>query len=531
MSSTTNERDTAREPAPPLNTVAFARWIWRQLTSMRTALSLLLLLAIAAVPGSLVPQRGVDARAVEAYLADHPTSGPILDSLGMFSVYTSPWFSGIYLLLMVSLVGCIVPRTQVYAKALRARPPKVPRRLERLPASSSFETSSDVDDVIAAARQALGRARVDVVERDGSHELSAEKGYLREAGNLVFHISIVVVLVGVAASALLGYRGAAIVTEGDRFSNVLTQYDEFTSGALFDREELPPFSLQLDDFAAKFQVDGPQRGAPRSFEATGSVSRGVDGADEPYSIRVNHPLNVDGSSVYLVGQGYAPVIRVTDPDGTVVFDEAVPFLPADPSYTSNGVVKVSEAEPEQLGLQGFFLPTFVVGDTGATRSAFPDALQPILGLFVWHGDLGLDEGVPQSVYVLDKTNMEQYMTGDKGYRVSLQPGQSQVLPDGNTIEFVDLRQFARFQIASAPFVQVPLFGISIGVLGLIASLAVKPRRTWIRIRREGSRTVVTVAVLDRVPRVDLPADLDRFMERFRSRLGDVTPAHDDEKAT
>ncbi|MGB9012249.1 MAG: cytochrome c biogenesis protein ResB [Aeromicrobium sp.] len=515
-------RDFEPQSAPALGTRAFGRWIWRQLTSMRTALSLLLLLAIAAVPGSLVPQRATDARAVEVYLADHPTLGPIYESIGMFSVYTSPWFSAIYLLLMVSLIGCIVPRSAVYAKALRARPPRVPRRLDRLPAHASFETTADPAAVMVSAHRALGRARVDTVGRDGVHELSAEKGYLREAGNLVFHISVVVVLIGVAASALLGYRGAAIVTEGDRFSNVLTQYDEFTSGALFDRQELPPFSLGLEDFAATFQVDGPQRGAPRSFEATGTVSRGTGNAEEPFSIRVNHPLNVDGTSVFLVGQGYAPVIRVTGPDGQVVFDEAVPFLPADPTYTSNGVIKVAEAEPEQLGFQGFFLPTFVTGDNGATRSVFPSPLQPIIGLFVWHGDLGLDDGVPQSVYVLDKRKMTQYMNGEKGYRVSLQPGQAQELPDGNTIEFVELRQFVRFQVASAPLVQVPLFGIIAGLIGLIASLSIKPRRTWVRAHREGSRTVVDVAVLDRVPRVDLPADLDRYMERFRSELGHET---------
>lgn len=516
------DRDFKPQAVPALGSRAFARWIWRQLTSMRTALSLLLLLAIAAVPGSLVPQRGVNARAVEAYLIDHPKLGPIYDSLGMFSVYTSPWFSSIYLLLMISLVGCIVPRSLVYAKALKARPPKVPRRLDRLPASASFETDADPADVMAGAQRALGRARMDVVERDGAHELSAEKGYLREAGNLVFHISVVVVLVGVAATALLGYRGAAIVTEGDRFSNVLTQYDEFASGSLFDREELPPFSLSLDDFTSKFQVDGPQRGAPRFFEAVGKVSRGTGDAEEPFSIRVNHPLNVDGTSVFLVGQGYAPVIRVTGPDGQVVFDEAVPFLPTDSTYTSNGVIKVAEAAPEQLGFQGFFLPTFVTGDDGATRSVFPAPLQPIIGLFVWHGDLGLDDGVPQSVYVLDKNKMTQYMTGDKGYRVSLQPGETQELPDGNTIEFVELRQFVRFQIASAPFVQVPLIGIIAGLIGLIASLSIKPRRTWVRARRKGSRTVVDVAVLDRVPRVDLPADLDRFMDRFRSEIGHET---------
>ncbi|MGZ8723748.1 MAG: cytochrome c biogenesis protein ResB, partial [Aeromicrobium sp.] len=110
--------------APALNSREFLRWIWRQLTSMRTALFLLLLLALAAVPGSLIPQRGIDPREVESYFINHPTSAPIMDRFGMFSVYTSPWFSAIYLLLLVSLVGCIIPRTGVYARALRARPPK-----------------------------------------------------------------------------------------------------------------------------------------------------------------------------------------------------------------------------------------------------------------------------------------------------------------------------------------------------------------------------------------------------------------------
>lgn len=512
------ERQAAASELSPRE---FLRWMWRQLTSMRTALSLLLLLAIVAVPGSLVPQRGVDSRAVEAYLTDHPKVGPVMDALGLFSVYTSPWFSGVYLLLMVSLIGCILPRSLVYLKALRARPPKAPRNLLRFPASRELVTSSSPHDVMEAARRALGRARVDVVDTDGVSELSAEKGYLREAGNLLFHVSIVIVLVGVAATALLGYRGAAIVVEGDRFSNVLTQYDEFGSGALFDREKLPPFSFRLDNFSATYQVDGPQRGAPLSFEATGTASDGVDGQERPFSIRVNHPMKVGGASVFLVGQGYAPVIKVTNPDGQVVFDEPVPFLPTDPTYTSNGVIKVAEAEPEQLGFQGFFLPTFAIGEDGATRSTFPAPYAPIIGLFVWHGDLGIDDGLPQSVYVLSKTGMTQYMDPDdpeEGYEVSLEPGESQRLPDGHTIEFVELKQFARFQIAATPGIQIPLIGIVAGLLGLVGSLSVRPRRTWVRARREGERTVVHVAVLDRVPRVDLPADLDDFVRRLQDRL-------------
>ncbi|MEV7397582.1 cytochrome c biogenesis protein ResB [Aeromicrobium sp. NPDC092404] len=508
---------------PALGRRELTRWFWRQLTSMRTALFLLLLLAIAAVPGSLVPQRGVDARAVEAYFLDHPKSAPVLDKLGFFSVYTSPWFSAVYLLLMVSLIGCIVPRSFVYLRALRARPPKAPRNFARMPASASFETSASVDEVVAAGREALGRARVDVAERDQDvREVSAERGYLREAGNLVFHISVVVVLVGVAVGTLFGYRGSAIVTEGQGFSNSLTQYDEFGSGSLFQADQLPPFSLKLETFTAKFQPLGSQQaGAPRLFRAEGTYTAEPGSDERTFDITVNHPLEIDGTSVFLVGQGYAPVLKVTDANGDVVFNEAVPFLPTDPSYTSNGVVKVPDAEPEQLGFQGFFLPTAASGADGASISVYPAAANPLLGLFVWHGDLGLDDGSPQSVYILDKSKMKQYMNGEKGYRVSLQEGQAQKLPNGGTIEFVDLRQFARFQISSSPGVQVPLIGIVAGLFGLVMSLTVKPRRTWIRARREGSRTVVDVAVLDRVPRDDLPADLDAFLERFREALGET----------
>ena len=96
---------------------------------MRTALFLLLLLSVAAVPGSIFPQRNIDAGRVADYIAQNPTTSPWLDRFGFFDVYSSPWFSAIYLLLFVSLVGCIVPRTKVHLAALRATPPRAPARL------------------------------------------------------------------------------------------------------------------------------------------------------------------------------------------------------------------------------------------------------------------------------------------------------------------------------------------------------------------------------------------------------------------
>ena len=497
--------------APELSRREFARWMWRQLTSMRTALLLLLLLALVAIPGSVLPQSSVDARAVEAYRLDHPELAPWLERLGLFHTYTSVWFSAVYLLLMVSLIGCIVPRTITYAKAYAARPPKAPANFSRMPASSVHEVEvSDVAAAVERARTAVGRARVDVIERDGATELSAESGHLREFGNLLFHLAVVGVLVGVAVGSLFGYRGAAVVTEGDDFSNVLTQYDDFASGALFDREALPPFAFHVEAVDARFQLTGPQRGAPRSCAARGTWSAGTaaDG-EKPFNIRVNHPLTIGRTSVFLIGQGYAPVFKVTDAKGDVVFEDAVPFLPSDGTYTSSGVVKVPDAQPQGLGFQGFFLPTAIsTGKTEAPISAFPAAANPFVGLFVFRGDLGLDTGQPQSVFLLDKAKLKQLTNPDgTPFRVSLSPGQVADLPGGGSIQFVELRQFARLQISSSPFAWLPLGATILGVAGLVLSLLIRPRRTWVRV----SRTVIEVAALDRIARD--ARDLDEHVSR------------------
>ncbi len=111
---------------PSLGVIGWARWFWRQLTSMRVALLLLLLLSLGAIPGSLIPQEGVDAMKVEEFRGKHDVLGPLYDKLGLFHVYSSVWFSAIYILLFVSLIGCIVPRTWQFVGQLRGRPPGAP---------------------------------------------------------------------------------------------------------------------------------------------------------------------------------------------------------------------------------------------------------------------------------------------------------------------------------------------------------------------------------------------------------------------
>src|SRR3954462_726656 len=160
--ATTETRPTAPAPerrAGELTLRELLRWTWRQLTSMRIALILLLLLALAAVPGSLVPQERVDSLQAGEWKKAHETLAPVYEKLGIFDVYGSPWFAAIYILLVVSLLGCIIPRTFVYWRGMRAQPPAAPRNLSRLPSHGSYATAEPAPVVLERARALLKRKR------------------------------------------------------------------------------------------------------------------------------------------------------------------------------------------------------------------------------------------------------------------------------------------------------------------------------------------------------------------------------------
>ncbi|GAA5144938.1 cytochrome c biogenesis protein ResB [Nocardioides marinquilinus] len=510
-----------RRRAGELGGLELLRWTWRQLTSMRTALVLLLLLALAAVPGSVVPQSGVDAFAANQWKEDHPTLTPIYERLGLFSVYDSAWFSAIYILLMVSLVGCIVPRTLHYARALRAVPPRAPRNLTRLPEHRVVRLDAPVDDVLARARTLLGgrRYRLRPTDPDAADAVSAEKGYLREAGNLLFHLSVIIVLVGFAWGALFGYQGGVIVLQGGTFANTAASYDDLNPGSRFGADDFDPFLFTVDDFDITWLTEGAAAGTARAFKAALTYRDG-DGPEDQYDLRVNHPLTIGSTDLFLVGHGYAPVITVRDGNGDVAYSGPTVFLPQDESFLSFGVVKAPSARPGQLGLEGLFYPTFDLVD-GDPTTVWPDDLDPLISLNVWTGDLGLDDGVPQSVYLLDTSKASQ-VTQDDGrpFRLDLRVGETRQLPDGlGSVSFDSVQPWVRIQVSQTPGKEVALLGVVAALIGLLGSLFIRSRRVWVRARpgtgEDAGATMVEVAVLDRSGGADLSDVLDEIVRGLR----------------
>lgn len=496
------------------------RWAWRNLTSMRTAVVLLGLLALAAIPGSLFPQRNVasDPAAVINYAQENPRIAPWLDRLGMFDVYASSWFAAIYVLLLVSMTGCVLPRSRRLWQSVRSAPPPAPRNLARLEGHRAWETTQEPAEIIATSAAHLRRKGFRVIAT--TDEVRAERGYLREVGNLAFHLSLLVLLVGIAAGKLIGFEGRVAVAEGGTFVNDLSQYDAFSPSAWTDVDDLEPLSFRLEQFDVSYQTSGPNIGQPTEFAARVAYRAG-SGEEQTTIVEPNHPLDVNETKFFLTGNGYAPLVTVRDGRGETVFTGPVVFLPLDSSYASDGVIKVPDAQPTQLAFEGFFLPTADVGPQGP-YSMFPDALNPQLFLTAYTGDLGFGDGVPQSVFTLDKDELTQVRRDGQPFSQALSVGETMRLPDGQgTLTFDGVSRFANFQIAYDPGKEITLVAAIVLFLGLTTSLIVRRRRLWLRLRPTGDGgSRVEVARYSLTRREPPPHEIDNLV----AALGGASPS-------
>ena len=468
-----------------LDTRSFLRWCWRQLTSMRTALILLLLLAVAAIPGSLFPQRSQNPIQVKQFFAENPETAIWLDRLSLFNVFSSPWFSAIYLLLFISLIGCVLPRSIEHLKAIGAKPPLTPKYLDRMEFYTEIK-KIDLDKVEKFLRKKHFRIRRD------ENSISAEKGYARETGNLLFHLSLVLILLAVGIGSLLGSRGDAIVNVGDRFINTPTSYDILSFGKYQAEDSLPPFSLTVTDFKAEYD---PVTNAAIDYELTVLAANPAGSEEIKKVIKVNQPLAYGSTKIYLQANGYSPIVIVRDKSGKIIFDGPTPFLPQDANLSSIGAIKIPDMDP-QIGFVGSFLPTADRDPIRGGFSSYPEVLDPRLLVAIWKGDLGLNTGIPQSVYRIDTSKMERI-----GLK-ALVLNESYDFGEGS-ITFTGWKSWVNLQIVNDPGKGFALVGAILAILGLLISLFTRQRRIWVK---QSGKTQVAGLAKNGIPGLEQEID-------------------------
>lgn len=519
-----------------LRLLAQARNSWRALTSMGTALVLLCLLALGAIPGALLPQRKLNAGKVDEYLTAHPLLGPWLDRLQMFDVFGSFWFTAIYVLLFVSLVGCLTPRTIEHVRSLRATPVAAPRNLARLPKHTAATIAAEPDSVAETMAVRLPGWRKAIRQSGGATEVSAEKGYLREFGNIVFHFALLGLLVAVAVGKLFGYEGNVIVIAdgGPGFCSASpAAFDSFRAGNVVDGTSLHPICIRVNDFHAHYLPSGQAT----SFAADIDYQTGRDlttNTWRPYRLRVNHPLRLGGDRVYLQGHGYAPTFTVTFPDGQSR-TSTVQWRPDNPAtLLSSGVARIDppagsypdprERRTQQIAIQGLLAPTAQLDGT-LLSSSFPALNAPAVAVDIYRGDTGFDTGRPQSLYSLDPRLIDQHRL-TKVKRVNLGAGEQVDIGHGTVVRFDGAVPFINLQVSHDPGqVWVLVFAAAM-MAGLLVSLLVRRRRVWIRVTPAGPGTVsVEVGGLARTDNAGWGDEFERLTSRLLAGF-DTYPARE-----
>jgi cytochrome c biogenesis protein len=344
---------------------------------------------------------------------------------------------------------------------------------------------------LEAALRVLKSKRYKVAMHQES--VSAEKGYIKETGNLVFHFSLIGVLIAVGVGGGLSFSGQRVLVVGDSFVNNLASYDSFSPGPFFDEAQLEPFSVRLDDFQVLYDLQNPNNlGQPIDFIAS------VTSEGKSSEVRVNYPLEAPGASIYLTGNGFAPVITVFDGEGNVAFSGPSVFLPQDSNMTSLGVIKVPDALPEQVGIIAFFYPTAEQLESGAYTSIYPDPIDPLMTMNVYSGDLGLDEGVPKNVFALDTENLEVVASRDgPNAPIQLRIGETVELPNQlGKVRFDGLLRFASLDVAYNPGgIWVLLFAL-LALFSMGLSLMTPRRRIWVRRNKDGTIELAALARSD-----------------------------------
>ena len=485
---------------------------WHWLTSMRTALMLLFVLAVASIPGALLPQRTVSSSLVDDYLKANPTTGPIYDKLQLFDVFQSTWFLAIIVLLTISLVGCIIPRSIDHWRAYKAKPTRAPKYLGRMPHHVEGEVAGAPEDVEKQLREQLKRWHVASYTQDedraGAYSISAERGYTRELMNLVFHIGIVAMILTFVAGRLVFYEGQVIVVTNSEAESAVpveqsrvfcntspANFDVFRAGPLFDGTGLTPFCFESQNFSATYLNNGQANEFSSDITYTDDLTVPQE-QWEPANLAVNHPLRINGDRIYLQGHGFAPQVTLTWPNGETR-TQMVQFRPTDVfTFLSSGVMRfdppagmypdLTERRQHQIAIEGNFAPTARwAGPNGdQLQSAFPSMDDPAVSVDVYVGDAGLDTGRPQNVFVLDQSLVADGRL-EKVSRVQLTPGSEATVDTGDgevKVRFDGAAEYANYQISRDPTQVWALLAAAVMLAGLAGSLAIKRRRIWVRLR-------------------------------------------------
>ncbi|MEA2556543.1 MAG: cytochrome c biosis protein [Actinomycetota bacterium] len=508
-----------------------AAFAWRSLRSMRTALILLLMLALASVVGSLVPQEMNSPERVAHFMVDHPLLGLFYRKAGFFEVFGSWWFTLITTLLFVSLFACLIPRTRAAIRSARQRPVQA-REIDAFPLFREVRVDAAPATVLAASRRVLSRRLFRTAA--GETQVAAEKGTAREIGSLLFHWAFVLILLGVLVGKGTGYTGHAVIIEGQTFVDARANYFGQVRTGRFFTGNFSGIGIRLNSFRDTYR----DTGIPMDFvskvqllDPSGAVTATAD-------IRVNQPAHYEGMDIFQYGFGWAPVVEIRQggrllASGPVAMGQDTP--PKDvpalalPWY---GTEKLTTLAPN-VGVSMEFWPdsgAFIGVKTTGQPIPMTTLNAPIIRFSTYEGrifdtsrTLHLDTSLLRKV--------ESSIVGE-GQTIDLRTG-DELTPDpktgkidyGNrlTISMPSVRKFTVLQVSRDRGVPIVLLAAILILVGLLPALYTARRKVWVRVQPAGTGSVVQIGGFALQRKTQFEEEFARLVQAVTEAAGGEVP--------
>lgn len=296
--------------------------LWPFLSSMSFAITLLVVLALASVIGTVLQQN----QPWNDYIIKFgPFWFEVFRSLELFNVYGSSWFMLILLVLLVSTSICITRNWPAMQREMRNWRDRVQHRSLRAMAHHREWHSESTPGATVDKAASLLRARgysTRISGDDSRALLSAKRGNWNRIGYLFTHSAIVIICIGALLDSTLGWRVAELIgkLEAETRNIPASQVPEISrlpvwnpgfrgnvdipEGASANLAFVPlrdgylvqdlPFTIEVEAFRVEHHITGQ----PKSFESDLVIRD--DTLDEPIrqTIRVNHPLVHRGYTIY-----------------------------------------------------------------------------------------------------------------------------------------------------------------------------------------------------------------------------------------
>ena len=281
----------SKSPATP------AGALWKQLTSIKLTVVVLLTIAAAAVIGTLIPQNKPPIY-YQNYFGERLYA--ILSRLDLLDMYHSLWFQALLLLLAVNILACSLDRIKVVFKIVFAREPSFsPHAFGQSSAAGPITVNAPVDTLLPAYRDLINRQFSTTAEQAEGNEffLFAETGRFSRLGVYIVHLSVLVLLAGALIGSVLGFEGYVSLPEGETTDHVfLTDSDKpYALG----------FSVRCDDFSVTFHDNG----MPREYRSKLSILDG-DKVVMQKDILVNRPLRFRNVRIFQASYGTASARKI-----------------------------------------------------------------------------------------------------------------------------------------------------------------------------------------------------------------------------